>query len=50
LLLIFFCSDQSTALHEAAFNGQTEPCQLLIAGKADVNATDECAFLFEIGY
>jgi hypothetical protein len=42
-LLIFCSSGQRTALHGAAYNGHTAVCELLIAGKADVNATDECA-------
>ena len=36
------------ALHLAAKKGDMEACQLLIDAKADVNATDECAFVFEI--
>jgi hypothetical protein len=34
-----------TALHEAALRGHTAVCELLIANKADVNATDWCAHL-----
>ena len=48
LLLLFCSSGQCTALHLAACNGLTAACQLLIAGKADVNATDRCAFMFKI--
>jgi hypothetical protein len=44
-----FCSSwQNTALHGAAENGHTPACQLLIDAKADVNATDECAVMFEM--
>ena len=51
LLLIFCSSDQSTALHDAARNGHPAVCELLIAGKADVNAKDHlCAFIFWICY
>jgi hypothetical protein len=33
----------------AAKSGFTEPCQLLINAKADVNAAEKwCAFMFEI--
>ena len=46
LLLILCFSEQCTALHYAAQNGQMKPCQLLIAAKADVDATDECALMF----
>ena len=46
LLLIFCSSDQWTALHYAADNCHPAVCELLIAGKADVNAKDECAFIF----
>jgi hypothetical protein len=48
LLLIFCSRAHRTALHLAARYGRTSVCQLLIAGKADVNATDRCAFVFEI--
>ena len=48
MLLIFISSGQATALHPAAEEGHTQACQLLIDAKADVNATDECAFVFEI--
>jgi hypothetical protein len=30
--------------------GHTAACQQLIAGEADVNATDECAIMFEMCY
>ncbi len=44
---IIFCSSyQSTALHYAAENGDTAVCEVLIAGKADVDAKDKCAFIF----
>ena len=46
LLLIFCSSVQNTALHDAASYGQLAVCELLIAGKADVNAKDWCAFTF----
>ena len=46
LLLIFCSSDQRTALHRAAGEGHLAVCELLIAGKADVNAKDRCAFTF----
>ena len=46
LLLIFCSSVQRTALHDAASYGQLAVCELLIAGKADVNAKDWCAFTF----
>jgi hypothetical protein len=50
-VLLILCSRvQSTALHFAAMYGHTEACQLLIANKADVNATDECAIMFEMCY
>ena len=44
MLLISCSSAQFTALHRAACGRRTEACQLLIAGKADVNATNWCAF------
>ena len=43
LPLIFCSSDQSTALHEAAYNGHLAVCELLIASKADVKAISRCA-------
>ena len=46
LLLIFCSSDQRTALHDAALYDHPAVCELLIAGKADVDAKDECAFIF----
>jgi ankyrin repeat protein len=46
LLLIFCSSDKWTALHVAAFNGRTAVCELLIAGKANVDAKGRCAFIF----
>jgi ankyrin repeat protein len=46
LLLIFCSSRQRTALHYAARYGNLAVCELLIAGKADVNAKDKCAFIF----
>jgi ankyrin repeat protein len=45
LLLIFYSSDQRTALHIAAYFGHTAMCELLIASKADVDAKDRCAFI-----
>jgi ankyrin repeat protein len=48
LLLIFCSSGQATALHGAAEQGHTAVCELLIAGKADVNANDRCAFILRI--
>jgi hypothetical protein len=33
-------------MHHAAAKGHTAVCELLIAGKADVNANDRCAFVF----
>ncbi len=50
LLLIFCSSDQWTALHYAAYEGQKAVCELLIAGKADVDVKDGCAFIFCIRY
>jgi hypothetical protein len=50
LLLIFHSSVQLTALHLGASYGHAAVCRLLIAAKADVNATDMCAFVFEICY
>jgi ankyrin repeat protein len=51
VLLILCSSDrQWNPLHLAAMDGHTEACQLLIANKADVNATDECAIMFEMSY
>ena len=42
-----FCSSlKRTALHRAAPLDHLEVCELLIAGKADVNAKDMCAFIF----
>ncbi len=46
LLLIFCSSSQWTALHVAALHDHPAVCELLIAGKADVDAKDECAFIF----
>jgi hypothetical protein len=48
LLLIFCSRDQRTALHEAAVGrvGFPAVCELLIAGKADVDAKDRCAVIF----
>ncbi len=48
--LILCSSGQCTALHVAAYDGHTAACQLLISAEADVNATDECAFMFKIFY
>ena len=48
LLLIFCSSGECTALHMAALNGQPAVCEVLIAGKADVDAKDRCAFIFWI--
>jgi hypothetical protein len=50
LLLILCSSVQCTTLHDASFYGHVEVCQLLIAAKTDVNATDKCAFTFKIRY
>ena len=41
LPLIFCSSDHLTALHDAASNGHTAVCELLIAGKADVDAKED---------
>jgi hypothetical protein len=47
MFLTILCSSyQCTALHFAARNGYTAVCEQLIAGKADVDAKDECAFIF----
>jgi hypothetical protein len=46
LVPIFRSRDQWTALHEAANNGYPAVCELLIAGKADVNANERCAYLY----
>jgi hypothetical protein len=46
--LIFCSSDQCTALHRAAYNGHTAACQLLISAEADMNAKEQCAFMFEL--
>jgi ankyrin repeat protein len=47
----FFCSScQRSALHWAALHGRFKVCELLIAGKADLNATDRLVFMFEICY
>ncbi len=43
LLLIFCSSVHYTALHGAAYYGHTAVCELLIAGKADVDAKNRCA-------
>jgi ankyrin repeat protein len=48
LLLMLSSSDLQTALHRAAFDGKTALCELLIAGKADVNAKNRCAFVFKM--
>ena len=48
LLLIFCSSGQSTALQDAAYDGHTALCELLIAVKADVHAKNWCAFTFWI--
>ncbi len=40
-------SFQRTALHRAARIGHVEACELLIAGKADVDAKDMCAFMLK---
>ena len=40
LLLIFCSSGQRTALHLAVKDGFTAVCEVLIAGKADVDAKD----------
>ncbi len=50
LLLIFCSSYQTTALHFAAYNGHPAVYELLIAGKADVNAKNGCVFIFKICY
>jgi hypothetical protein len=46
LLLNFRTSIHRTALHGAATQGHLAVCKLLIAGKADVNETGGCAFIF----
>ncbi len=46
LPLIFCSSYQDTALLLAACDGHTAVCELLIAGKADVDAKNGCAFIF----
>ncbi len=46
LLLIFCSSLRQTALHCAAYHGHLAVCELLIEGKADVDAKDKCAFIF----
>ncbi len=46
LVLIFCSSEQWTALHLAARDDHPAVCELLISNKADVNAKDECAFIF----
>jgi ankyrin repeat protein len=43
---MFCSSEQFTALHLAANNGHLAVCEVLIAGKADVNAKTMCAFTF----
>ena len=48
LLLIFRSSCGDTSLHDAARNGHKAVCELLIAGKADVNAKNRCAFVFKM--
>ena len=35
-------------MHFAARCGRTEVCQLLVEAEADVNAADECAFMFKL--
>jgi ankyrin repeat protein len=45
LLLIFCSSYQNTVLHQAARFGHPAVCELLISGKADLNAKNLCAFL-----
>jgi hypothetical protein len=46
-LLLMSCSSyQSAALHCAAYNSHPALCELLIAGKADVDAKDLCALYF----
>jgi hypothetical protein len=45
LLLIFCSSGQDTALYYAARNGYPAVCEVLIAGKADVDAKNWCAFI-----
>ncbi len=47
-LLIFGSSNQVMALHVAAAGDHVEACKLLIDAKADVNATDRCAFIFQM--
>jgi hypothetical protein len=46
LVLIICSSEQWTALHRAAYNDHPALCELLIAGKADVNVKNRCAFIF----
>jgi hypothetical protein len=48
--LIFYFRSESTALHDAAVEGRTAVCELLIAGKADVDAKDKCAVVFQFCY
>jgi hypothetical protein len=43
---MFCSSEQSTALYYAARHGHPAVCELLIAGKADVDAKNRCAFVF----
>ncbi len=47
-LLIFGSSNQGVALHVAAAGDHVEACKLLIDANADVNATDGCAFIFQM--
>jgi hypothetical protein len=47
LLLIFCSSREVAALHDAVVNGHMKVCELLIANKADVNAKNKCAVMFE---
>ncbi len=46
VLLMCLFSVQSTALHGAANYVHPAVCELLIASKADMDAKDECAFIF----
>ncbi len=44
LLLIFCSSNRRNALYFAAGNGRLDLCELLIAGKVDVNAKSRGAY------
>jgi hypothetical protein len=40
-VMLLHTQDRRTPLHEAAYNGDTDTCTLLISHMANVNATDE---------